>query len=221
MKKYFILVFGLLHLSTCHAQNDTLSNTIGKKRFNAFVPASLILAGAISEINFRESLDFELYKERNTEIPHFKTKLDDYLQYSPIVLAYAFDAFGMRSKTGIGDRSLILLKSEVLMATAVTLLKTGISEMRPDRSANNSVPSGHTAQAFVAATFLSEEYGQRYRWVPFLSYSIASLVGGLRMANNKHYLSDVLIGAGIGILSAKIVYRTHKSKTAKRKNNHW
>lgn len=51
----------------------------------------------------------------NTEIPDFKTKIDDYLQFVPIVLVYTFDAFGMRSKTDTAKRSYILLKSEVLM----------------------------------------------------------------------------------------------------------
>lgn len=98
------------------------------------------------------------------------------------------------------------------MTAAVQVLKHAAHVLRPDSSAYNSFPSGHTAQAFAAAALLSEEYGYRYKWVPYLSYGLASTVGILRIANNKHYLSDVLVAAGIGILSTKVAYWTHQYK---------
>ena len=49
-----------------------------------------------------------------------------------------------------------------------------------------------------------------------LAYGIASSVGMLRMANNKHYISDVLVGAGLGILSMKMSYLTHQYKWNKK-----
>ena len=60
----------------------------------------------------------------------------------------------MTSKTDIINRSVILLKSEILMSGSVTFLKHAVQELRPDGSARNSFPSGHTAQAFAAAAFL-------------------------------------------------------------------
>ena len=207
----------------CYAQNnDSLPITIlmGKQDNNFhkfFIPSALIASGTLSQIHFRGSLNAEVYKERTNNIPNFKTSVDNYLQFSPIILAYGFDALGMKSKTDIINRSVILLKSEIIMSGSVTILKYTIREQRPDKSANNSVPSGHTAQAFAAAAFLSEEFGAKYKWVPYLSYSLASSVGVLRIMNNKHYLSDVLIGAGIGILSTKISYWTHQYKWGKRK----
>ncbi|HYM94559.1 MAG TPA: hypothetical protein VET23_10500, partial [Chitinophagaceae bacterium] len=110
-------------------------------------PSALIISGIVSEINFKRSLNFELYKERNNDIPYFKTRADDFLQYSPILLAYSFDAMGLQSKTDFINRSVILLKSELIMSAAVTGLKYTIRELRPDSSARTSVPSGHTAQA--------------------------------------------------------------------------
>lgn len=98
------------------------------------------------------------------------------------------------------------------MAGITTLIKYTTQYNRPDHSNRHSFPSGHTAQAFVAATFLSEEYKDRLPWIPYISYGVASSVGILRMANNKHYLSDVLAGAGIGILTMKVAYWTHKYK---------
>jgi hypothetical protein len=146
-----------------------------------YVPSALIISGIISEVKIKQSLNFELYKERNTDIPHFKTSADDYLQYSPILLAYGFDALGMPSKTDFINRSAILFKSELLMTATVTGLKYTFRELRPDSSARTSVPSGHTAQAFAAAAFLSEEYGKKYKWVSYLSYTLASTVGALEI----------------------------------------
>ncbi len=221
--KHLIILLSAFYSLKCHAQiNDTVSlNLKGEHNIHfrqMYVPSALIIGGIISEINFKRSLNAELYKERNTDTPHFKTKADDFLQYSPILLAYGFDAMGMPSKTNFINRSVILLKSELIMSGTVTFLKYTIRELRPDSSSKTSVPSGHTAQAFAAAAFLSEEYGKRYKWVPYLSYTLASTVGALRIMNNKHYLSDVLIGAGVGILSTKVSYWTHQFKWGKRKN---
>lgn len=181
------------------------------------VPSILIIAGFGANGNGKEDIKNEFVEERNEIIPKFNTSLDNYLQFSPIVLTYGFEAIGMKPKTDILNRSVILLKSELVMMAAVTLLKNGSHILRPDSSNFASFPSGHTAQAFAAAAILSEEYGYRYKWVPYLSYGIASTVGVLRMANNKHYLSDVLVAAGIGILSTKAAYWTHKYKWGKRK----
>lgn len=145
-------------------------------------------------------------------MPDFRTQVDDYLQYTPIALSYGLDAFGIESKTNFSDRTAVLLKAELMMTATVYTLKRTVGQMRPDGRANNSFPSGHTAQAFVAATFLSEEYKDRFTWMPYLAYGIASSVGVLRMANNRHYISDVLFGAGLGILSVKVSYWTHQYK---------
>ena len=102
------------------------------------------------------------------------------------------------------------------MTAAVFGLKNLTHQLRPDNSGYNSFPSGHTAQAFAAATFLSEEYKSKFKWMPYLAYGIASSVGVLRMANNKHYISDVLVGAGLGILSMKMSYLTHQYKWGKK-----
>lgn len=176
------------------------------------VPSILIIAGIGANGNGKEDIKNEFVEKRNEIIPKFKTSLDNYLQFSPIALTYGFEAIGMKPKTDILNRSVILLKSELLMMASVTALKNASHILRPDSSAYTSFPSGHTAQAFAAAALLSEEYGYRYKWVPYLSYGLASTVGVLRMANNKHYISDVLVAAGIGILSTKVSYWTHRYK---------
>lgn len=136
---------------------------------------------------------------------------------APIAIAYGLDAFGVKSKTDILNRTVILLKGEIMTHATVCFLKNKTDVLRPDGSNSYSFPSGHTAQAFAAATFLSEEYKDQFKWMPYVAYGMASSVGLMRIANNRHYISDVLLGAGIGILSMKVAYWTHQYKWGQKK----
>ena len=80
---------------------------------------------------------------------------------------------------------------------------------RPNASGWKSFPSGHTATAFVGAEFLFQEYKEKSIWIGIGGYTVAMLIGISRVYNNKHWVSDVITGAGIGILSTKIVYKTY------------
>lgn len=140
---------------------------------------------------------------------------DAALAFSPVLVAYGLDLCGVPSRTDIMNRTVILAKSEVLMVGGVYLLKSITKEERPDGSNFRSFPSSHTAQAFLAATFLSTEYKDKYPWMPYASYTVAATVGAMRIANNKHYINDVLFGAGFGILSQKIAYWTHQYRWGK------
>ena len=86
--------------------------------------------------------------------------------------------------------------------------RTGNVE-RPDGSSKNSFPSGHTATAFMGAEFLYQEYKDVSIWYGVAGYVVATGTGMFRMYNNRHWLTDVAAGAGIGILSTKIAYWIH------------
>ena len=79
-------------------------------------------------------------------------------------------------------------------------------ELLVERPSSFSFPSGHTATAFMGATLLAHEYGHKSVWIPIAGYSVATATGVLRILNNKHYASDVLVGAAIGIVSAELAY---------------
>jgi hypothetical protein len=79
--------------------------------------------------------------------------------------------------------------------------------MRPDGSTANSWPSGHTATAFVGATLLHKEYGlTRSPWWSVAGYGVATATGVMRVLNNRHWISDIMSGAGIGIMSTELGY---------------
>src|SRR5436189_6401449 len=106
------------------------------------------------------------------------------------------------------------------MGAVVYPVKMMSTEARPDTGKKNSFPSGHTAQAFMAATFFSKEYGYRSVWYSIGAYTIATTVGVFRVLNNRHWISDILVGAGIGILSTNIVYATHQYRWGKKKTTY-
>lgn len=213
MKTLFSLTLCLLF--NCIVMQAQIKDSVPERKtpfsyHRLFVPASLLMAGIASNANQEEALKKELAEERNAYLGKFHTPVDNYLQFAPIAIAYGLDAAGIRSKTDLANRTAILFKSELIMIGTVSILKYSTKQLRPDGSDALSFPSGHTAQAFAAATFLSEEYKHRFPWMPYAAYGISSSVALLRMANNKHYISDVLAGAAIGILSTKIAYWTHR-----------
>lgn len=126
-------------------------------------------------------------------------KADDYIQYVPIATGAAlnFTGKGLHPRR---ERWLMMGTAVALTAIMVNGVKWAVDELRPDGSAYNSFPSGHTATAFVGAELVRMEYGNAWG---LGAYTIATTVGILRMYNNRHWLNDVLAGAGIGILSAR------------------
>jgi hypothetical protein len=81
---------------------------------------------------------------------------------------------------------------------------------RPDSYSYNSFPSGHTTLAFAAVTVYAMEYSDR-PLVPILSYGAASMIGLSRITENKHWASDVLIGAILGhLIGRQVVNNYHR-----------
>lgn len=159
---------------------------------------------------------YDVQEERNEWMPKYRTHVDDYLQYTPIVAVYGLNALGIKGKNNFGNRTALLVKSELLVGVLTYSLKRITAVPRPDTGQPTSFPSGHTAQAFAAATFMVKEYGHKSIWYSISAYTVAASVGTLRVLNNRHWVSDVLVGAGIGILSTNLVYLTHQYRWGKK-----
>lgn len=106
-------------------------------------------------------------------------------------------------------------------------LQMAIGRARPHRDVNDnddfvfrrgfssddytSFPSTHTTVAFATATAVSREVGRSWpgasKYVTPIGYSVATLVGLSRMYKNKHWASDVVGSAGLGIYSAVLFDR--------------
>lgn len=129
--------------------------------------------------------------------------LGDYLQYVPSVTAYALNVAGLKGKHSYLDATVILATS---WATMGNTTKYSVRRLRPDASNRKSFVSGHTATAFMGAEFLRREYWDTAPVVGILGYTFASVVGVSRVLNNRHWVSDVIAGAGVGILSVQVAY---------------
>lgn len=170
------------------------------------IPAVFIGYGLISLIGKNEvrSLDLTTRSELQEDHPLFAAHIDDYMQFAPAAAVYALNLAGINSKHSLADATACFVLSEAIMGGAVHGLKMVSHRLRPNGSSYNSFPSGHTANAFVAAEFLSQEYKDSSPWYGYAGYTVAAGTGILRMYNNKHWFSDVVAGAGFGILSAKL-----------------
>ena len=97
------------------------------------------------------------------------------------------------------------------MLASVYSVKVLTNIDRPDGTPT-AFPSGHTAQAFLAASIVHTELRAKSPWYGIGAYTIATSVAVLRMINDRHWESDVFAGAGFGILSAHLAYLSHRNR---------
>nr|WP_225738090.1 phosphatase PAP2 family protein [Flavobacterium sp. PL002] len=203
-------------------ENDTVNVAISKKNNFSYkqliVPVALMSYGLIGiESDYIKGVNSEISEEVVENIDR-KISIDDFSQYAPAAAVYGLNAMGIKGKHNLKDRSIILGSSFLLMSATVLILKSSTKIERPDGSSKNSFPSGHTATAFAGAEFLWQEYKDVSIWYGISGYIVASGTGIFRIYNDRHWLTDVAMGAGIGILSTKIAYWTFPLLNKKNKN---
>ena len=157
---------------------------------------------------FRVNQKAEKGGKKNTQLlTDFKTGIDDYTQFFGPAMVVGLKLGGVEGRS---DWPRLLASAGLsygIMAAFVNGIKYTAKEMRPDGSTANSWPSGHTATAFVGATLLHKEYGlTRSPWYSVAGYGVATATGVMRVLNNRHWISDVMSGAGIGIMSTELGY---------------
>ena len=157
---------------------------------------------------FRVNQKAEKGGKKNTQLlTDFKTGIDDYTQFFGPAMVVGLKLGGYEGRSDWPRLMASALMSYGIMAGFVNGIKYTAKEMRPDGSTANSWPSGHTATAFVGATLLHKEYGlTRSPWWSVAGYGVATATGVMRVLNNRHWISDVMSGAGIGIMSTELGY---------------
>ncbi|OFY38806.1 MAG: hypothetical protein A2X18_09045 [Bacteroidetes bacterium GWF2_40_14] len=179
---------------------DTLKQS--QLYMTAYIATPFIVSGIILYTPGKRFQDL-----RNGFAPDFYSRADDYIQYIPTAMLYGLRAGGVKGRSSMGRMLTTHALSAVTMALLVNGIKYTVKETRPDNSANNGFPSGHTALAFMSANMVHHEYGlTRSPWYSIGAYSIATTTALVRVLNDKHYLQDALLGAGIGILSTELGY---------------
>ena len=189
--------------------------------FKATIVPAVLIAWGLSTIHGHGLYSsYDVYHD--IQNLHFKgTHLDNYMQYSPYAELIGLNLVNIRCKNDFVNMALLIAKSELVMNAALWTLKFTTHEVRPDSinpGRTESFPSGHTANAFLAASLVHKEFKHKSIWYGVGAYALATTVGMLRMLNNRHWESDVFVGAGLGILSVHLVYHTHKYRWGKNCN---
>lgn len=190
------------------AQQDSIA--AGKKKNKTFLqksilPASLIIGGSLlSGSSFEKSFQKDV---RNAVGNNYYFGIDDYTRYVPIIEMYSADAFGIKAKNHWFDQSKNLTISLFASNFITFQLKKWTHKRRPNGADDfHSFPSGHTTVAFTSASVLFQEFKDTSPFLAYSGYAFATTTGAFRIMNNAHWISDVIVASGIGILVTELVY---------------
>ena len=201
MKIKLILVLFLASFFYGNAQsNDSIFFAKSPKNITykqLVAPVVLISGGfVLKNTTLNQNLQTEIRKVFGTD---FHTKVDNYLQYEAVLQIYGGKYLGFKPKNDFLHQTINIVIANAIMGGVVQTMKHTYKEERPDLSDNCSFPSGHTGTAFTNASLLFYEYKEANIWYASSGFLFATATGALRIVNNKHYTSDVLTGAGIGL----------------------
>ena len=177
------------------------SDSVSLKSFIA--PAALLGGGSAIKILAHDSFDAAVRETVQGIRPEgSRIAADEYLRFLPLAMSAAL-AFSVPDASWFRRGELLLQTGTALVCTAALTkgLKLIVDSPRPDASDSNSFPSGHCALAFAGAELVRVQYG--WAWGS-AAYVCAIAVAGMRLYNDAHWFSDVLAGAGIGILGAQL-----------------
>ena len=196
--KNFLLIFLTFVAANSFLAQDSLKVKNLKLSYKDFIiPTTLVATGAILKTPI---IQMKLQENaQNTFGSSFHTRIDDYLQFAPAGQMLAGNLLGFKSKHGYKQMMTNILISNIATGGIIFGAKALFQDLRPDGSAKNSFPSGHTANAFNNATLMFLEYRDSNIWYASSGFVFATATGILRVANNRHWTGDVLAGAGIGI----------------------
>jgi len=222
MKNNLLSILFSLVVFTGKAQTkDSISsitqpNKLSYKQFIA--PVALITTGALM---VNTVLNDDLQENANRFFGEdFSSQADNVLLFVPAAQIYLGKSFGFNPKNDFYHQTINLAVANAIAVSTTMALKYSVKEERPDQSDDLSFPSGHTSIAFTNAALLYYEYKDSNLWYASSGFLFATATGILRIANNKHYTSDVLAGAGIGLASGLIVsyWNPFKSMSFGKKN---
>lgn len=94
-----------------------------------------------------------------------------------------------------------LIRAQIVTQTLTAGIKIAVGRQRPDGT-RYSFPSGHSSVTFATATVLQRNLGWK---VGVPAYGLATYVAASRVQGQRHFLSDVTLGAALGIVAGRAV----------------
>jgi membrane-associated phospholipid phosphatase len=207
-------------ISTAQYHQNTLNNNIEDtleqrthfqssylKPATLILPGSLLLYGALKPvINSIPKLDNDIMNDIQEDHPAFNTSAADYLMWAPSASVYVMDAFKVKTAHRFKEH-LIIDAGSILITGGIGYGMRLISRSMEVYNTNGTkFPSGHTANAFRGAEIVHQELKKSNSLLSYSGYLVATGVGIMRIYGKEHFLSEVLAGAGLGILSTKLTY---------------
>lgn len=162
---------------------------------------NLLVRGALSTSRDRRMRGLRLSPSSRSD------DIADYaLALSPLAATWGMRVAGVESRSKMPR--MVLSNSLALGLTygITSVLKSTTDVVRPDASDNHSMPSRHAAMAFASATILHREYGHLSPWISVGGYATATATEYLRLHHHAHWVSDLYMGAGIGMVSTNFAY---------------
>lgn len=209
MKRILLLIPAIMLMWPTRAQQDTLY----APRIEA-VPC-IISAGmygmglsmhyAAPLLQLNRTLQDGMQQWRNEgPLQGRRIHMDDATQWIALPSMYLLKAMGVPARDSYWEMTTLSAEAYGTMLILVNAQKYTLGILRPDGSAHNSFPSGHTATAFCGAELLRIQFRDATPWVGIAGYTAATLTGVMRVYNNRHWTGDVLGGAAVGIISAQL-----------------
>jgi len=223
-KIVFILLFGISFGAGAQVKDTTklqLADTVKKDALTvpdsikhvhsktaALIPPAILAGYGLVSFIIHPVRRFDYYVNSNFNkyYPGYHGSAENYLQFAPAAMVYGLNLVGIEGKNRFIDRTALLGLSAAFAGVSVYGLKGVTHRLRPNKADYSSFPSGHTGNAFMEAEFLAQEYSDKSPVYSIVGYSFAVATGVLRMYHHDHWFSDVVAGAGFGILSTKAAY---------------
>ena len=209
MSRIFRIIMLLALLSGSRpgqAQTVRQRDTSVFRATQVIAPGVLLAAGVGIHCWGHETIDVPVYQEfaHQREDKGVLKSTDVVLKYVPVlpmVVDLGLGLTGVPVKHDLQDRFIEAGLASFVAGGTCLLLKHVVSTRRPDATNDHSFPSGHTVLGFVGAELVRMNYG----WAWGLgAYVVASGVAFMRVYSGRHWVSDVLFGAGLGILGAHV-----------------
>lgn len=227
---FFIFYSGVLYGQDANKFNFISDSSIHSENYQhhylkpaaLIAPAAFLLYGGLKPvINAIPKLDNKIYNNIYQNYPNFHTNAADYLMWAPSASVYILDACKVKTEHNFREH-LILDAGSILLTGGFGYGMRIISKnIKAYNSSDTKFPSGHTANAFRGAEILHQELKGTNKLLSYSGYLVATGVGLLRIYDKDHLLSEVITGAGLGIISTKLTYWIFdkvKYKKRKREN---
>ena len=183
-------------------------------------------------------------KSKQTSLNDISKGLSDFGGIYEIFTVAGIGAYGLISSNNkLVTTTLLASQAYITGGTIMTLLKFLTGRTRPSyypagveaeprflrpfhrklndangTNENSSFPSGHATVAFAVATVFATEYKDK-PWVPIISYTTASLIGASRITENKHWITDVIVGTALGYVTGKLVDKNYNEYAKTKSGN--